>query len=136
MTHADTKLSVTHVGNVIIPVEDQDTMVDFYVGKLGLEIRTDVSFGEGDSMRWIEVAPPGGQTTIALAPPPESGVPEHGKLTIGLATDDVDADHAALKERGIEVDGEVMRMGGSVPPMFWFTDPEGNRFLIVERHDD
>ena|SRR5215208_2525227 len=132
----DAKLSVTHVGNVIIPVDDQDAMLDFYVGKLGLEVRTDMSFGEDDAMRWVEVAPPGGRTTIALAPPPESGVPEHGKLTIGLATDDVDADHAALKEQGVEVDDEVMRMGGPVPPMFWFTDPEGNRFLIVERHDD
>ena len=132
----DAKLSVTHVGNVIIPVDDQDAMLDFYVGKLGLEVRTDMSFGEDDARRWVEVAAPGGRTTIALAPPPESGVPEHGKLTIGLATDDVDADHAALKEQGVEVDDEVMRMGGPVPPMFWFTDPEGNRFLIVERHDD
>ena len=135
MPDTDTSLSVTHVGNVIIPVHDQATMVDFYVDKLGFEKRTDMPFGPGDSMRWIEVAPPGGETTIALAPPPESGVPEGGKLTIGFSTDDVDADHAALKERGVEVDEEVMRMDGQVPPMFWFTDPEGNRFLIVERHD-
>jgi len=26
-----------------------------------------------------------------------------------------------------------MRMGGPVPPMFFFRDPDGNRFLIVER---
>jgi catechol 2,3-dioxygenase-like lactoylglutathione lyase family enzyme len=135
MTETDTKLGVTHLGNVIIPVQDQDTMLDFYVGKLGFEKRMDMPFGPGDGMRWIEVAPPGGETTIALAPPPESGVPEGGKLTFGFSTDDVDADHAALRERGVEVDEEVMRMGESVPPMFWLSDPEGNRFLIVQRHD-
>ena len=136
MTETDTSLRVTHVGNVIVPVHDQEKMVDFYVGTLGFEKRTDVAFGPDDSMRWIEVAPPGGQTNIALAPPPESGVPEGGKLTIGLSTDDVDADHAALKDAGVDVDDEVMRMDGPVPPMFWFSDPEGNRFLFVERQDD
>jgi len=136
MSETATGLRVTHVGNVIIPVADQAKMVAFYVDELGFEKRVDMPFGPGDSMRWIEVAPPGAQTTIALAPPPESGVPDGGKLTIGFSTDDVDADHAALKDRGVDVDEEVMRMGDDVPPMFWFSDPEGNRFLFVERHDD
>jgi catechol 2,3-dioxygenase-like lactoylglutathione lyase family enzyme len=131
----DTQLSVTHVGNVIVPVSDQDKMVEFYVGKLGFEKRMDMPFGEGNELRWIEVGPAGGQTTIALAPPPEAGVPEGGKLTVGFSTEDVDADHAALKEAGVEVDEEVMRMGGPVPPMFWFTDPEGNRFLLVQSQE-
>ena len=135
MTEMEARLHVTHVGNVIVPVHDQERMVTFYVETLGFEKRKDMPFGPGDSMRWVEVAPPGGQTTIALAPPPEAGVPEGGKLTIGLATRDVDADHAALKERGVEVEEEVMRMDGPVPPMFWFTDPEGNRFLFVQRDD-
>ena len=133
MTETDTGLRVSQVGNVIVPVADQDSMLDFYVGKLGFEKRSDVPFGPDDSLRWIEVAPPGGETTVALAPPPESGVPEGGKLSIGFLSDDVDADHAALKERGVEVDDEVMRMGDPVPPMFWFTDPEDNHFLIVQR---
>ena len=36
-------------------------------------------------------------------------------------------------ERGVDVDAEVMRMGGPVPPMFFFRDQDGNRLLIVER---
>jgi hypothetical protein len=31
------------------------------------------------------------------------------------------------------VDKAVMRMGASIPPMFFFRDPDGNSFLIVER---
>ena len=34
--------------------------------------------------------------------------------------------------RGVDVDEEVSRMGGPVPPMFWFRDPDGNKLLIVE----
>ena len=41
--------------------------IDFYVGTLGFEIRRELPFGPG--LRWVEVAPPGSVTTIALAPP-------------------------------------------------------------------
>jgi hypothetical protein len=40
--------------------------VAFYVGTLGFEKRLDAPFGDGN--RWIEVAPPGSATTIALTP--------------------------------------------------------------------
>jgi hypothetical protein len=44
----------------------------------------------------------------------------------------VDADHAALREAGVDVDPEVMRMGDPVPPMFFFRDADGNRLLLVQ----
>jgi len=53
---------------------------------------------------------------------------------VGFTSEDIDADHAALRDRGVDVDDEVMRMGEPVPPMFWFRDPDGNTFLIVELH--
>jgi lactoylglutathione lyase len=43
---------------------------------------------------------------------------------------DVDAEHAAMRESGVDV-GEVIRWEG-VPPMYSFDDPDGNRFYIVE----
>jgi hypothetical protein len=52
---------------------------------------------------------------------------------IGFSTEDVDADHADLRARGVEVDAEVMRMGDPVPPMFFFRDQDGNRLLVVQR---
>jgi len=51
---------------------------------------------------------------------------------IGLETQDIDAVHAALKERGADVDGEISRMGDPVPPLFWFRDPDGNTLMVVE----
>jgi catechol 2,3-dioxygenase-like lactoylglutathione lyase family enzyme len=121
----------THkIGTVCIPVSDQDKMLDFYVDTLGFEKRADVPFGNG--YRWIEVAPAGADTTIALAPPPE-GTPTGGMQTgITLQTHDIDAEHAALKAGGADVDDEVSRMGDPVPPILWFRDPENNVLMIIE----
>ena len=81
-----TTTRVTRLGTVIIPIADQDRAIEFYVDKLGLEKRADVPFGNG--YRWVEVAPAGADTTIALAPPPE-GKPSEGRETgISLHTDD------------------------------------------------
>ena len=44
----------------------------------------------------------------------------------------MDGAHAALKEAGVDVDDEVARYGGAVPPMFWFRDPDGNSLIVVE----
>ncbi len=115
---------------VTIPSSDQDRSIEFYEQTLGFEKRTDVPFGGG--YRWVEVYPPSGTTGIALAPPPEGNplVPRSG---ISLVTDDIDATHAYLSEAGVDVDPEVLRMGGPVPPMFWFRDPDGNTLLVVEQ---
>ena len=45
---------------------------------------------------------------------------------IRLSTQDADAAHADLRERGVDTDPEVMRMKGVVPPMFCLRDPDGN----------
>jgi catechol 2,3-dioxygenase-like lactoylglutathione lyase family enzyme len=122
----------THIGAitlVIIPSADQDRSIEFYVDSLGFEKRTDVPFG--DKYRWVEVYPPSGTTGIALAPP-RPGDPTAVQTGITLDTDDIDATHAELRSRGVDVDAEVARMGDPVPPMFWFRDPDGNTLLIVE----
>jgi hypothetical protein len=51
---------------------------------------------------------------------------------ISLTAQDADAVHADLRERGVDVDDEVMRMGDPVPPMFSFRDTEGNTLRVVE----
>jgi len=129
MTATDTKTHITGIGCVIVPVSDQDRALDFYVGKLGFEKRTDTPFGDGD--RWIEVVPPGSATSIALMPPRE-GESTGIQTRISLLTDDIDADHAQLRENGVDVDPEVMRMGGPVPPMFFLRDQDGNALFIVD----
>jgi catechol 2,3-dioxygenase-like lactoylglutathione lyase family enzyme len=113
---------IIEVATVGIPVTDQERAVDFYVGTLGFEIRRDMPFGE---VRWIEVAPPGAATTIALVP---AGMPTGIRLT----TRDADAAHADFRERGFDTDPEVIRMEGVAPPMFALRDPDGNNLILIE----
>jgi catechol 2,3-dioxygenase-like lactoylglutathione lyase family enzyme len=130
MANVTSTLHLTQVGRVCITVADTDRAIDFYVDKLGFEKVVDVPMG--DDMRWVEVAIAGTPTTIALAPPP-NGKPVGGAETgIILDTSDVDADHAALKAGGIDVDEEISRYGDPVPPMFWLRDPDGNSLIVVE----
>jgi catechol 2,3-dioxygenase-like lactoylglutathione lyase family enzyme len=127
---AKTSASISKVANVVIPVADVDKAIDFYTGPLGMEKRTDIPFG--GQYRWVEVAPAGADTVIAI-PPPGPDMETGGRQTgISLQTDDIDAFHAQLKAAGVDVDAEVSRMGEPVPPMFWLRDPEDNVLLVVE----
>jgi catechol 2,3-dioxygenase-like lactoylglutathione lyase family enzyme len=130
MSKVASRLNVTRVGRVCVTVADTDRAIDFYVGTLGFEKVVDVPMGEG--MRWVEVSVSGAETTIALAPPPQGQQAGGSQTGICLDTSDVDADHAALKAAGVDIDDEVSRWGGPVPPMFWLRDPDGNSLIVVE----
>jgi catechol 2,3-dioxygenase-like lactoylglutathione lyase family enzyme len=127
---ATSMLNIAQVGRVCVTVADTDRAVDFYVNTLGFEKVVDVPMG--DAGRWVEVAVAGTPTTIALAPPPPGDQAGGSQTGICLDTTDVDADHAALKAAGVDVDDEVTRWGGPVPPMFWLRDPDGNSLIVVQ----
>lgn len=147
MAQAAPTLKLTQVGRVCIPTADVDRALDFYVGTLGFEKTVDVPMG--DAGRWVEISLAGTPTTIALPPPPPGREVGGADTGIILDTTDVDADHAALKAAGADVDAEVTRPGsrpdvggsaadasspegGEVPPMFWIRDPEGNSLIVVQ----
>jgi catechol 2,3-dioxygenase-like lactoylglutathione lyase family enzyme len=113
---------ITRIGTVLVPVSDQDRALRFFV-ELGFETVIDGVFGGGE--RWIEVAPPGAATTLALV--------DVSAAEVSFATDDAEAAHAELRARGVDADEEILRLGEGVPPMFTFRDPDGNRYRMVER---
>ena len=120
---------IKQVGRVMVPVADQDAAIAFYTETLGFSLAADVPFGEGD--RWVEVAPPGGGTALALVPP--QGNYQPGRNTgIALTSPDPRADHAELKAKGVDVDEELMGGDGTVPLLFFFRDHDGNHLMIVE----
>ena len=125
MAANQTTTYITGVRTFGIPVRDQDQSLEFYVETLGLEKRLDTTFGRE---RWVEVAPPGSVTTLALVRGPDQvrvGIDTQVRLT----TDDADAAHAALEARGVDVDQVIQRFPVS---MFTVRDPDRNRLLIVE----
>lgn len=108
--------SVINLGYVrlsSIYVLDQDAALDFYVGVLGLEVGTDADLG---FMRWLTVKVPGDDREILLERP---GAPAHDPATadqvralvskgagggwLAFQVDDVDAVHAELVARGVEI---------------------------------
>jgi catechol 2,3-dioxygenase-like lactoylglutathione lyase family enzyme len=146
MTVAANTTRISEVGTVFIPVGDQERALEFYLDKLGFEKQADFPYGKGS--RWIEVAPPRAINTIALVPPSEGKSAGGDQAHCAFATKDIKADHATLLARGVTVDAEIARKGkrrpGLVsfeatvpdpePSQFFFRDPDGNRFLIVQPH--
>jgi catechol 2,3-dioxygenase-like lactoylglutathione lyase family enzyme len=118
--------TLTDVRCVAVPVRDQDAALSFYVDTLGFELRLDAPISE--TMRWIEVAPPGAATSIALVS--GDGTPAPGVDTgVRFAVGDAEAEHQTLRDRGVAT-GDLL-VWGDVPPMFTFDDPDGNRFYVV-----
>jgi catechol 2,3-dioxygenase-like lactoylglutathione lyase family enzyme len=125
-----TATGIRQISLVCVPTPDQDRAIEFYES-LGFEKRTDTPFGGG--YRWVEVYPPEGAAGIALAPPRPGTEVSPAETGITLITGDIDATHAELRSRGVDVDAEVSRMGDPVPPMFWFRDPTGHSLMVVEQ---
>lgn len=95
-------------------VLDHDRAKEFYTEKLGLELRADMTLGDG-GMRWLTVgAKDQPEVMLTLMEPGAPMMDEEsaqavrtlvakGVLGAGaLATDDVHADYEALKARGVE----------------------------------
>lgn len=125
-------LLITNIATIDIYVRDQDVALDFYVNKLGFEVRADRPAGP---YRWIEVAPAGCTTSIVLGTPAfETGSEEKvgGFTEIQLETDDIESTHDELVKKGVNFT--------RVPElMFWgswhsqFVDPDGNEYFLVQR---
>ena len=122
-------------------VLDQDQALDFYVGKLGLEVSNDVDLG---FMRWLTVRVPGEDREILLERP---GAPAYDPATaesvremvtkgasggtLFFTTDDAHATHAELKTRGVELPEEPERRDYGID--FGLRDPFGNHIRIAQR---
>ncbi|HWU31476.1 MAG TPA: VOC family protein [Marmoricola sp.] len=122
--------SINSIGVAMFTVSSQDDALAFYTNKLGWEVRDDVTFGEGDQAgRWLEVAPPGSTTVLAINPP-MGGEPGGGG--IGVSTPDLDGEYARLSAlEGVQVN-EPMGGEGPVPRMFSVMDPDGNWIWVVQ----
>jgi lactoylglutathione lyase len=121
--------SITDVRTVGITVTDQDQALAFYVDTLGFEKRLDAPISP--TMRWVEVAPPGATTSIALNARDEGdGQSSRTDTGIRFTVPDAAAEHASMRDLGVTV-SEVIRWDG-VPPMYTVDDPDGNRFYVVE----
>lgn len=124
-------MSITKIQLLSIPVSDQDRARDFYVDVLGLELVRD--FQASPEMRWVQVRPKGAQTSMTLVnwfP----GMPAGSLRGLVLETDDLDAEVARLRGRGVAFEGDVRDdpWGRSIV----LRDPDGNGIVLQATRSD
>src|SRR5258708_33391272 len=115
----------------MIFVRDQERSLRFYLNQLGFRLVVDVTFKPGS--RWIEVAPPDGSASLALAfAPPDS---EASKLVgrdsqIYFITEDVKAKFTEWNNRGVRFlfPPQEPEWGGTFTR---FEDVDGNSFGLA-----
>jgi catechol 2,3-dioxygenase-like lactoylglutathione lyase family enzyme len=120
-------VAITHLQLLSVPVSDQDRARDFYVDVLGFELVRDNHMGP--AQRWVQVAPRGGQTSLTLVTWFPS-MPAGSLRGLVLETDDIEAEVAAMRERGLE-------LGDGIQTQPWgrfvtITDPDGNGLVVQE----
>ncbi|TDB92209.1 VOC family protein [Actinomadura sp. 7K534] len=105
---------ITKLGLATIWVLDQDSAKRFFTEKLGLEVRDDMTLGEG-GMRWLTLGakdqPDLSLTLMVPGPPsmdPESAAQMRALIAKGVlgagafTTDDCQGDYEAMSAKGVE----------------------------------
>jgi predicted enzyme related to lactoylglutathione lyase len=125
-------------------VHDQDEALAFYTKKLGWELRADVTLPELGGYRWLTVGP-AGQTEVSVLLNAIPGPPVLDDTTaeqirtvmakgwaaqVLLTTDDVHADYAELKARGVEFTEAPEERPYGID--CGFRDPSGNQFRLTQ----
>lgn len=126
---AQVPTTISNIGVAMFAIADQDAAIAYYTQTLGWELRADVPFGDESGNRWVEVAPPGSATRLALNPP-MGGQPGGG--AIGLETPDIDAEYARVTAIDDVTTSEIIGGEGPVPRMFSINDPDGNQLWVVQ----
>jgi catechol 2,3-dioxygenase-like lactoylglutathione lyase family enzyme len=129
-------INISHVW-----VLDQEEALDFYVGKLGLEVKNDIPMG---FMRWLTVGVPGDSTReilLELPAPPSMDEASAGQVreliskgatgfTVGFTTDDCQKTYETLLARGVEFTQEPVERFYGID--CGLRDPFGNAIRISQ----
>jgi predicted enzyme related to lactoylglutathione lyase len=129
-------INISHVW-----VLDQDEALDFYVNKLGLEVRQDMGLG---FMRWLTVGVPGDRgreilLELAAAPSVDAAAAQQIRelvskgatgFTVGFTTDDCKKTYEELLARGVEFTQEPVEREYGID--IGIRDPFGNHIRVTQ----
>lgn len=133
---------ITHLSHSTVYVLDHDSAIDFYINKLGLELRTDAKMGD---FRWVTVGVAGQpELEIALMEPKPGmmldaetaeqlrSLVKKGVLGGGVFdTPDCVAAYEELKARGVQFKGAPEQHPWGLAAVF--NDDSGNFFSLTQR---
>jgi len=111
---------------ISVPVSDQQRTKRFYTEVLGVELVRESPMSPDIS--WIQLAPAGQSVTISLVTWYEA-MPPGGLQGVMINTNDIDAEHQALRSRGLAVTDVKQEMSGRYAT---FNDPDGNGWILRE----
>ncbi|MEF3402439.1 glyoxalase superfamily protein [Agromyces sp. CCNWLW203] len=115
---------------IFVPVTDVDRAKEFYVDKLGFNADHDQRVNE--SLRFVQLTPPGSACSIAIGEGLGSEVQPGSLDVIQVVVADADAALAELRARGVEADGVDDQAWGRFVTL---KDPDGNRWTLQELPD-
>ena len=138
---------LTKLTHAPVWVTDQDEALEFYSGKLGLEVREDVALPEFGGFRWLTVGVPGQEdvsiTLLAIPGPPVFDEETKAKVEEVLAkgampgvmfgSDDVREAYEELRGKGVEFTDEPTEQPYGIDA--GILDPFGNQMRIVQRNE-
>jgi uncharacterized glyoxalase superfamily protein PhnB len=132
------------IANAQIWVHDQDEALAFYTGKLGMEVRADITLPEMGNFRWLAVSPAGQEDVsivlMAIPGEPVMDGPTQEQVralmakgftsAVFLTTDDVRGDYEELRGRGVEFTEPPEERPYGIDT--GFRDPSGNHMRLTQ----
>jgi len=132
------------IANAQLWVHDQEEALAFYIEKLGMEVRTDVTLPEMGDFRWLTVSPAGQEDfSIVLMAIPGEPVMDGATArqvedlmakgfagTVFLTTDDCQASYEELLGRGVEFTDTPEQRPYGID--CGFRDPSGNSLRLTQ----
>jgi len=123
---------------VVIPVSDVDRAKDFYTRQVGFVL--DVDHRDGDTVRVVQVTPPGSACSVTFGKGMVDSAPGSVK-GLQLVVSDVVAARDELASRGVEVStvkhfeagAMVDGPGGDWNSFVFFADPDGNAWAVQQK---
>lgn len=123
---------------VVVPVADVNRAKRFYSEQMGFVV--DVDHQPNEHFRIVQLTPPGSACSITIGAGLGS-MPPGSLQGLQLVVSDIEAAHAELVARGVEIseiqhfeDGAaVAGRGGDWNSFFFFSDPDGNGWTVQER---
>ncbi len=133
-----TRVSEWKLEVVPVPTSDVERAKRFYSQQVGFVVDLDTDIGGG--RRFVQLTPPGSACSIQLS----SGMfktPPGSVQGLQIVVSDIEAARAELLERGVEV-SPIRHMeggawvdgpGGTWNSFVFFSDPDGNGWVLQER---
>ena len=115
---------ITHIGTVAVYVTDQDAALRFWTEQVGFELKGERPMT--DEIRWLEVGPRSGDSSLVLYPKALSDDWEQRKPSVVFITDDLDGTCDRLAANGVAFSQPVVEMAWG--KFAAFLDTEGNEF--------